>query len=67
MAPAGGMVEGTVHRVTYKSNINGFTILQINAVQVSGKPPPAPVNGAALPRKGAHPAMCLLQRPSHVT
>lgn len=46
------MVEGTVHRVTYKSNINGFTILQINAVRVSGKPPPANTNGTAPMRKG---------------
>jgi hypothetical protein len=47
-----GMVEGTVHRVTYKSSINGYTILQINTVQVSGKPPATVISRTTMARRG---------------
>ncbi|BDA44925.1 probable recBCD enzyme subunit RecD at C-terminar half [Coccomyxa sp. Obi] len=37
LAAATGMVEGSVHRVTFKSE-SGYTVLKVNAVHVSGKP-----------------------------
>lgn len=47
-----GMVEGTVHRVTFKAD-DGYTVLKVNAVQVSGKPSePASPAGSSNIRKG---------------
>lgn len=40
------MVEGTVHRVTFKSE-SGYTVLKVNAVHVSGKPADAAARSAA--------------------
>ena len=54
LAAAGGIVEGTVERVTFKA-ANGYTVLRLNAVQASGQPPagPAPRPRAAPSQKGA--------------
>ncbi|CAL8469331.1 g8872 [Coccomyxa elongata] len=46
LAAATGMVEGTVHRVTFKS-ASGYTVLKVNAVHVSGKPADAAARSAA--------------------
>ena len=40
------MVEGTVHRVTFKSE-SGYTVLKVNAVHVSGKPADAVARSVA--------------------